>query len=311
VRSLVPWTDRYIDGDQTMVVRNRVGGSGVASANAFAEADHSDGLTILATSGSLQVPYLLGDPLVKYDYNDWTAIFAAPVGGVIYVPASLGVTSAADFETLAAADLTFGAISPTSLDIVPLLAWELLGLEPNVVFGMESRANTAMSTLRGETNLDYQTTPSFLSNVQPLVEDGTMVPLFTWGVFAADGTIQRDPTFPDLPSFPEFCESVHGAPPSGPAWDAYRAFYASGFGYQKLLVVPRAAPAERIAAYRNAMTAMAADPAFVEEMEPEFGAYEMITGDALDAALEAAITVPDEAMEWMRGWLLENFEVAL
>lgn len=311
VRNLVPWTEKYLKGDQAMVVRNKVGGSGVASANAYAKADHSNGLALLATSGSLQVPYLLGDPLVEYDYADWIAVFAIPVGGVVYVPAKLGVSSAADFDKLTDANLTFGAISPTSLDIVPLLAWELLGLEPRVVFGMKSRANTAMSTLRGETNLDYQTTPSYMDSVAPLVEDGTMVPLFTWGVIGADGAIERDPSFPDLPSFPEFYEVAKGEAPSGPAWNAYKAFFASGFAYQKFLLLPKDTPADVISDYRTAMAEMAADPEFQEELAPKMGAYAPITGAALDAALEAAITVPDDAMAWMRDWLGEKFNVAL
>src|SRR3546814_789006 len=149
-----------------------------------------------------------------------TPIFASPAGGVVYVPASHGVDNLAqDIEKLKQVDLKFGSQGATSLDLVPALAFEMLGLDVEVVMGFKSRANGRMSTMRGETTIDYQTTPAYLKHVVPLVDDGTMVPLFTFGALNADGEIVRDPTLPDLPSFPEVSEAVHGKQPSGPAWE--------------------------------------------------------------------------------------------
>src|SRR3546814_14958562 len=81
----------------------------------------------------------------------------------------------------------------------------------------------------------YQTTPAYLKHIVPLVEEGTMVPLFTFGALDANGEIGRDPTLPDLPSFPEVYENVHGKKPSGPAWEAWQAFFLSGYATQKFL----------------------------------------------------------------------------
>src|SRR3546814_1950142 len=55
-------------------------------------------------------------------------------------------------------------------------SFEMLGLDVEVVMGFKSRANGRMSTMRGETTIDYQTTPAYLKHVVPLVDDGTMVP---------------------------------------------------------------------------------------------------------------------------------------
>jgi len=34
----------------------------------------ADGMTIFGSSGSTQFPYLLGDPRVRYEYNDWNVV---------------------------------------------------------------------------------------------------------------------------------------------------------------------------------------------------------------------------------------------
>src|SRR3546814_12936964 len=124
-----------------------------------------------------------------------TPIFASPAGGVVYVPASHGVDNLAeDLDKLKQQKLRFGSQGATSLDLVPALAFEMLGLDVEVVMGFKSRANGRMSTMRGETTIDYQTTPAYLKHVVPLVDDGPMVPLFTFGALNADGAIVRDPT---------------------------------------------------------------------------------------------------------------------
>jgi len=56
---------------------------------------------------------------------------------------------------------------------------------------------------QGEVNLDYQTSPAYLKNVQPLVDEGLAVPLFAFGILDENGDIVRDPVFPDMPSFAE------------------------------------------------------------------------------------------------------------
>jgi len=39
---------------------------------------------------------------------------------------------------------------------------------------------------RGEVNIDYQTSSSFLSKVTPLVESGEAVPMMTWGALDSE-----------------------------------------------------------------------------------------------------------------------------
>ena len=83
---------------------------------------------------------------------------------------------------------------------MPLLSFKMLGLTVDPVFGIEGRGDGRLMFERGEANIDYQTSAAYINNVQPLVDQGLAVPIFTWGALDDAGNIVRDPTFPDLPS---------------------------------------------------------------------------------------------------------------
>lgn len=307
-RSLVPHLSAALPGEPTVVVVNNTQGGGVGGANEFHRRMEADGLMILGTSGSIQIPFLLGDPRVRYDYANWTPVFASPAGGVVYVPAGAGIADASEIGEIAGTGALYGSQGVATLDLVPLLAFEMLELGVEPVFGMASRSNALQAIQRGELQIDYQTTPAYLSGVAPLVEEDEMVPLFSWGALGEGGEIVRDPTFPDLPTFPEVHEMVHGEAPSGPAWEAWLAFYAAGFGAQKFVMLPAETDPEVVGAYRDAFAAMVADPEAMEAMRGGLGEYEQITGNALEPAQTAATQVSAETEEWVLDWLTERYD---
>ncbi|WP_340120145.1 tricarboxylate transporter [Pelagibius sp. 7325] len=306
-RALAPTLAKFLPGSPTIIIKNNAQSGAIGGTNEYFARMEPSGEMIFGTSGSVQFPMLLKDPRVRYNYKEVTPIFASPAGGVVYVPAAHGVKDlATDIDKLKQVDLKFGSQGATSLDLVPALAFEMLGLEVETILGFKSRANGRLSTMRGETTIDYQTTPAYLKHVVPLVDEGSMVPLFTFGALNSKGEIVRDPTLPDLPSFPEVYESVHGKKPSGPAWDAWKAFFLSGYATQKFLVVPKDTPKDIVMAYREAAKKMAADPQTVAFMEEELGKYETIV-DGIDEAMETATNVSPEAEAYILGWLKDRF----
>lgn len=306
-RALAPHLGKFLPGQPTVIIVNNAQSGAIGGTNEYFQKMKPDGLMIFGTSGSVQFPMLLKDPRVRYDYKDVRGIFASPIGGVIYVPASHGVTDLAkDIDKLKQQKLRFGSQGATSLDLVPALAFEMLGLDVEVIMGFKSRADGRMSTMRGETTIDYQTTPAYLKHIVPLVEEGSAVPLFSLGALNNAGEIVRDPTVPDLPSFPEVYEQIHGKKPDGADWQAWKAFFVSGYAAQKFLVVPKETPEEIVQTYREAAKKMAADPEVVAFMEAELGKYETIV-DGVDKAMEEATNVPPVAEEFILGWLKERF----
>ncbi len=308
-RFWAPYFSVFLPGQPIVVVKNIPGGGSTSGANQFQARAIPDGLTVIGTSGSTQFPYLLQDKRVNYEMNDWRVVLASPTGGVVYVNSDLGLKSAADMAKLDGVQLRYGSQGATSLDLVPLLAFELLELDVDAVFGMKGRGAGRLAFERGEVNIDYQTSSAYINNVTPLVDIGTAVPLFSWGSIDDQGNIIRDPSFPDLPSFPEAYEMIKGKKPSGPAWEAYKAFFVAGFPAQKMMFLPKDTPEEIVEAYRAAALAATKDQSFLEDRKATLGEYQQIVGDPAERIFKQAVNVPADAREWVQNWLTEKYSV--
>ena len=198
-----PLLSEALPGQPTVVVKFMPGAGSTKGANWFQKQAKPDGMTIFGSSGSTQFPYLLGDPRVRYEYKDWNVVLASGTGGVAYLPPDLAKKFQADPNSIKDVDFIYGSQGATRLDLVPLLAWEMLGLKVEPVFGIKGRGDGRLMFERGEANIDYQTSSCYLKGVVPLVKEGKAVPMMTWGALDAGGNIVRDPTFPDIPTFKE------------------------------------------------------------------------------------------------------------
>lgn len=310
-RFFAPRFQEALPGKPVVVVRNVPGGGGITGTNQYAERTRPDGLTVLGTSGSVQFPYLLGDNRVRYDYGDWTVVLVTPAGGVIYAQPDLGVGSAAEIGKLRGQNLIYGSAGVTALDLVMSLSFDLLDIDLKPVFGMKSRGQARLAFERREATLDWQTTAAYLRNVTPLVQQGRAVPLFAYGTFDENGNLVRDPTFPDLPHFGEVYRMVHGRAPSGPAWDAWVAFFTAGFAAQKMIVLPKATPADTVAAWRRAAEAVVNAPDFAEAAEKALGEVDQGVGRQAETLYRLATQVDPKALAWVRDWLNRKFDAKL
>jgi len=307
-----PLLSEALPGNPTVVVTFMPGAGSTKGANFFQEVEFEDGTTIFGSSGSTQFPYLLNDPRVRYEYSDWNVVLASGTGGVVYLPTDLAATYASDgVAGLADEDFIYGSQGATRLDLVPLLAWEMLGLQVEPVFGIEGRGDGRLMFERGEANIDYQTSSSYLSGVTPLVEAGTAVPWFSFGALDDDGNIVRDPTFPDMPSFKEVCEATDGCETSGESWDAWKAFFVAGFPAQKMVFLPAGASDAAIATYTQAFEDVKARADFAEISTARLGVYPQLTGAGAQTALDSATVVPQEAKDFVINWLSERYGVVL
>lgn len=305
-RFLAPRLSQHLPGKPTVAVVNIQGAGSIKGANDFARKGTKDGLSAFGTSGSTQFPYLLGDRRVEFDYKDWQVIMASPVGGVVFLDSSLGVKSAKDLKNVLKTELKFGSQGATSLDLVPLLAYEILGMNVKPVFGMKGRGPARLAFERGEVKLDYQTTPAYLQQVVPLVQSGKAVPIMSLGMLDDDGNLVRDPTFPDLPHVGEVYEMIHGKKPSGLAWDAWMTFFAAGYPAQKMIFLKKGTPPEIVEAWRKAVAAMIAEPGFAAASAEALGDYPQAIGKKADALYKVATTVTPEARKWVIDWLKER-----
>ncbi len=309
-----PLLSEALPGQPTVVVKFMPGAGSTKGANWFQgeKFEDSEGTVIFGSSGSTQFPYLLGDPRVRYEYDDWNVVLASGTGGVAYLPPDLAAEmDGLDATPLQDTDFIYGSQGATRLDLVPLLAWEMLGLNVEPVFGIKGRGDGRLMFERGEANIDYQTSSSYLKGVTPLVEAGTAVPMMSWGALDADGDIVRDPTFPDMPTFKEVCDATPGCETSGERWDAWKAFFVAGFPAQKMVFLPAGASDAAIATYTEAFEAVKARDDFAEISSGRLGKYPQMTGDEAAGALSSATSVPQEAKDFVTGWLMDRYGVSL
>lgn len=306
-----PLLSEHLPGNPVVVVRYRPGAGSTAGANWFQEQTTDDGTLIFGTSGSTQFPYLLGDPRVRYEYKDWRPVLASGTGGVVYLPGDLGADYDGDMDAFTDVDFLYGSQGATTLDLVPLLAFKLLGLTVDPVFGIEGRGDGRLMFERGEANIDYQTSSAYLRSVVPMVESGMAVPVFSYGALNDAGEIVRDPTFPDMPSFKEVCEATAACSTEGTAWEAYKAFFIAGFAAQKMVYLPGTASDDVVATYTKALQDIIARPDFAELAAAELGVYPQLTGNGAISASDQATTVSDESKAYVLDWLKADYGVTM
>jgi hypothetical protein len=310
-RFYAPLLSEYLPGKPTVEVINMPGAGSTKGANWFSSQAPKDGLVIFSTSGSTQFPFLLNDPRVKYDYNDWEVLLASSTGGVAYLPKDLGALWKKDLKLALNKNYVFASQGPTRLDLVPLLAWSMLGMDVEPIFGIKGRADGRLMFEQGYVNIDYQTSSSFLAKVAPLVDKGEAVPIMTWGALDKLGNIVRDPNFPDIPTFREVYVKVHGNEPSGDDWNAWKAFFIAGFSAQKMVVINKNINPEIINAYSKAFEGIINQIDFIKTSENYIGVYPQSTGQKAIQFKKIATQIDPIAILWVKDWLNASYDLNL
>lgn len=303
-----PFLQKYLPGNPIIAIKNMPGGGSIIGGNYFHTRVRPNGLTVFGSSGSTSFPYLLENPKVKYDFSKYQIVFATPVGGVCYINPGLGVKSVKDLKGFKKS-LAYASQGATSLDIIPLLAFDMLGLNIKAVFGYKGRGSGRVAFEQGEVDIDYQTTPAYIKNVRPLIKQGKAIPLMSWGALDENGNIVRDPVAPDVPSMPEAYEILYGKRPSGPAFNAWKAFFIAGFGVQKAVWLPEKTPGDIVAAYREAAAKVIADPEFQKIVDKSLGGYTQLVGQDAQAAFDQVLNVPKKDKDWLINWIETKYEI--
>jgi len=299
-----------VPGSPGLAPVNDDGGEGILGTNHFMTSAKSDGTEVLVSTASTVVPYLLELPAVRYDFTELRPILANGTGAVVYARTGAGVRGV---EDLVDRDepLVFGGIAATSLDLTTLLAFDLLSADVDATFGFEGRGPVNLALQRGEVDIDYQTTPSYGPAVEPLVKDGTAVPLFSLGQVDDAGEIVRDPNFPDLPTVVEVYEQLYGEQPDPEALETYRAILALTYTYQKALWVPEDTPDEALELLRSTAEDLGADPKFQKSAAEVLGGYPIDASPDLAERIDQAYRVDDSVRQDVLELLETDYDITI
>ena len=136
------------------------------------------------------------------------------------------------------------------------------------------------------------------------------MPLFSLGQVDEDGTIVRDPNFPESrPSSRP--EELYGEQPDADRLATYRAILALTYTYQKALWVPEETPDEAVDLLRTTAEEMGADPAFQQSAAEVLGGYPLDASADLDERIGEAYQVDDDVRDDVLELLETSYDITI
>ena len=307
-RFMTPYFAKHLEGKPRVQVENIPGGASITGTNEYANSRLPNGLNILTSSASSHVPFMLEQSSVDYDLNNFTPLIGAPSGGVVYTKPEL---AKGGMENLIALEdeLFYAGISPTGLDLVTLLSFEVLKMDVKAVLGYEGRGPSRVTFEQGVSNIDYQTTTAYKNSVEALVEEDRAVPLYSLGQIDANGDLIRDPQFPDLPTIEEIYVDIYGEEPSGDVWDAYKQTVGASYTLNKVIWVHKDAPGNYQDLLQKGMEALINDEEFATHSEEILEGYDTYVGEELNAQIKQSFSISQETKQWIIEYLRTNFDI--
>jgi tripartite-type tricarboxylate transporter receptor subunit TctC len=307
---------KYLPGHPTIVLNHRPGGSGVKAANWF-DTNASvkpDGLTVLAVSTSNHTSFIFGGKKIKYDELGWRPIVLSPSGTCFYARTETGVTGkdpAADIEKLRKGKWVVSGKNPTSSEIRTFLALDLLGIK-NItpVFGL-STGGRRKAVARGEVHLGNDAAGGCLKQTARLEKQGVLKVFMTLGFVKPDGSIVRDPAFPDKYTVLDAYRAVYGKDPSGPAWRMLKHLINIAVMTSKSLVLPKGTSDDVVNTYIAAVKKSLKDPEFRKATKDQFEQYPQSFGSDAANIYKEAVGIDPKVKAWMQDWLSKRFNVNL
>ena len=266
----------HIPGLAGVVVQNMPGAGGLMMGAHLYKRVKPDGLTTAVFGGTHLQSAILGEG-VEYDVGKMNLIWAVSGVRVALVREFLNAKTAADLTRVPPDKIVVSGRTKTdSSCMMGNLAMELLGIKGHKsVCAYAGTAVIKAAMERGEVSF-FDASDAHLVGGGAYVEmyeKKQVVPVWQAGQIRPDGKIARSPTVPEgVPTFHEAYMQVHGKPPTGPLWDAFRILYNTVHGsLTRVLVMPPGTPKNRIEFLRQAIESMTKDPAFVRDWEKVFG----------------------------------------
>jgi tripartite-type tricarboxylate transporter receptor subunit TctC len=311
-RMFIPYLQKYLPGNPTVIIRNLPGGASILGNNKFQATAKPDGKMLVVTSSSTLVAQLLGGKKRQFDVLKWRQINVSPQGTVIYASSKTGVTGKdmlKDLETLRGQKIRYGAKQPDAGELRNIFGFDLLGLNHETIFGL-ARGEVRQAMLRGELEINHDTAESFNSSAQSFVKSGQFVPLWTLGMPKGEDIV-RDPVFPDYPTINEVYEKANGKAPAGDEYEAFKAFVNLGVAASKGFALPEGTPDEIRDAYVDAVKKTLDDPDFRKLASDEVGQYPQLFGDDAQFAVKKAVDLTPEVSNWLKDYLKKKYDLSI
>lgn len=302
-----------LPGQPSVIVLNQPGGGSVTAANAYQNNDQTDGTSAFLASTSTFLPKMLGAEVAKFDPTTWTAVAGFPRGATIYGYADQlgikgnGADPKADLAALKEANIRFGMSTPIAAELLDIVALNLMGAEPRVIFGMDSSEAEA-AFLRAEMNINTDNTQSYIKNFG---DSGEVVPIWSYGFVDEDGMLKSDPDMPNLPTFEEFYTEAVGEEPSGDGYQLLKNLMNGKVMISKALMMPPGTPDDVRQTYIDTMKVVVEDPKVRAALDKELGKMPVNFGEATARAIAEGTQMSPETRAWANEFLMQHYDTSL
>lgn len=288
-KAVVPFLQKYIPGNPTIVMQYMDGGGGRKAANHLYQSVRPDGLTIGRMSTPFVMHPIVGESGVLYDIDKVSYLGTSYSGGyhVFFTRREAGLDNLEKLR--AASGLKIGSQSVGHLIYISgrMFAY-LMGLkQPKFVTGYTS-PELDVSIEQGEIDTRSTVADALLHEKPQWVEKGLMH--FHSLIEIPKGRKHSHPSFAELPDIESFAKS----PIERKLVALYRAFVGSGNPF----ILPPGTPKERVQILQDAMRKTYRDAEFHKE-------YTKITG------LKAEPQMPEELEQTIKDMPREREAVEL
>ena len=268
-RSMIPFMQKHIPGNPTVVSEYMPGGGGIKAANHVFKNVKPDGLTIGRIGGALVANAVLGEKGVLYDLDKFIYL-GSPHSTYHWVFLTRREAGIKTIDDLRSAKLRIGAQSVGhSIYFVGRMFAYLLGMkDPNFVVGYGGTELDA-ALVRGEIDARINNADTVLQRNLDMVKSGGIVPHIIMEVPKG----LKHHHFTNLPEIESFAKAERDRK----LLNMVRVFRQ--FGTPSIL--PPGTPKEQVEILKTAMVKIFTDPAFPAE-------YKKFTGD------DATPLMPDD-----------------
>ena len=262
------YMEKHIPGNPTIIVNNKPGGAGIIAINTVYEQGETDGTT--------------------YFYGNWSpSAVIDEAEGVRYVPEEMGVvgTAGADLafmvrkdqvpELAALKDTRFivgGRGATNAIEVLGNLALKAIGADFRYVGGFGGFSKIQAAIKANEVHAGHAGLPGYVKFFGP--DSDVAHPLYYHQQFDVDGNPMPKPekAYPaSVPTFYEAHIALHGEPPSGPYWEAYKWWHSSLMAAATAILSPPGVDPDVLAIMQEAFQDTAKDPEYLAEYEGSIG----------------------------------------
>ncbi len=308
-RYMTDWLTKYIPGNPVTIVRNMPGAVAMIGCNYVYNIARKDGLTLLAADSGSNVGSLLQQKGVEYDLTKMPLVLSGPSGQYYYIKADL----IKNFKDIFEKEIIIYGHKPPGggLTTAFIMAQELLQFKTKkLILAYGGSGDTRRAFLSGELNTSSDTTISYTGQVLPMEKKGEIKMLWQSGTLDEAGNVIRlDPPLGHIPSVYDRYLEVHGKPPSGKVWEAFKTILGAVVVYEKTLAFPPGTPPEMVSIVADACEKLVKDPQFIKDADAKLKST-FAAGPSMRKGFEKnMVHANPEAVTWLRTWLREKWGV--